>query len=365
MTNTWDAMGNRVGITVNGASYSFTYDPEAGVPAVLEENRPSGVVVRYYRTPDGALIARKKGTDWRYYHYDELGSTRLLTDGSGNVTDTYSYDPWGNITSHVGSTNDNPYLYIGELGYYTHYQDPEFGLLHLGFRFYDPKIGRFTQQDPIGDGLNWYEYVEGNPLAWADPYGLGIIDLIQTGLDVAGCAPVIGEAADCANGLICLARRDYVGAGLSFTSMIPVVGDAIGKGGKVTRKVVQKVAKKTGKVAKVAKKSKKTTSKAYHYTRSSVADSIEKSGLRSSSGTIYATPIGNLSPLQAQIDLALSANRGLPGALFEIDIDALQRAGVKVSAPRQVGRAYNMPGGGIEILIRGDIVDPKYLKRIR
>jgi RHS repeat-associated protein len=221
---------------------------------MIEETSTSSL--QYFRTPDGALIARRNGSDWRYYHYDELGSTRLLTDSSGNVTDTYSYDPWGNITSHIGSTNDNPYLYIGALGYYTHYQDSEFGLLHLGFRFYDPKIGRFTQQDPIGDGLNWYEYVEGNPLAWADPYGLGIIDLIQTGLDVAGCAPVIGEAADCANGLICLARRDYVGAGLSFTSMIPVVGDAIGKGGKVTRKVVQKVAKKTGKVAKVAKASK-------------------------------------------------------------------------------------------------------------
>jgi RHS repeat-associated protein len=172
MTNTWDAIGNRVGITVNGAAYSFIYDPTAGVPAVLEENRPGGVVVRYYRTPDGALIARKKGTDWSYYHYDELGSTVLLTDGAGNVTDRYTYDPWGNIASHIGSTNDNPYLYIGALGYYTHYQDSEFGLLHLGFRFYNPKIGRFTQLDPIKDGLNWYAYCDGNPLTSVDPWGL-------------------------------------------------------------------------------------------------------------------------------------------------------------------------------------------------
>jgi RHS repeat-associated protein len=165
-------MGNRVGITVNGATCSFIYDPTAGVPAVLEENRPGGVVVRYYRTPDGALIARRNGSDWRYYHYDELGSTRLLTDGSGNVTDTYSYDPWGNTISHVGSTTDNPYQYVGALGYYTHWQSPDVKLLQLGFRFYDPEIGRFTQLDPIKDGLNWYEYNDSNPPAWTDPWGL-------------------------------------------------------------------------------------------------------------------------------------------------------------------------------------------------
>ena len=43
--------------------------------------------------------------------------------------------------------------------------------------------------------------------------------------------------------------------------------------------------------------------KAYHYTRKEVAALIEEGGLRSSSGIVYATPHGGLSPLQAQIDL--------------------------------------------------------------
>jgi RHS repeat-associated protein len=172
ITNTWDTIGNRVGITVNEAAYSFIYDPTADIPAVLEENRPGGVVVRYYRTPDGALIARKKGVEWRYYHYDELGSTRLLTDSSGNVIDQYCYDAWGNVTSHIGSTTDNPYQYVGALGYYTHWQCPDAKLLQLGFRFYNPEIGRFTQIDPIGDELSWYTYCGGNPLAYVDPWGL-------------------------------------------------------------------------------------------------------------------------------------------------------------------------------------------------
>ncbi|GIW98761.1 MAG: hypothetical protein KatS3mg111_2094 [Pirellulaceae bacterium] len=63
----------------------------------------------------------------------------------------------------------------------------------------------------------------------------GFWDKVQLGLDVVGCIPVIGEAADGVNGVISLARGDHVGAGLSFASMIPVYGDAIGKGGKLAR----------------------------------------------------------------------------------------------------------------------------------
>ncbi|GIW99520.1 MAG: hypothetical protein KatS3mg111_2853 [Pirellulaceae bacterium] len=63
----------------------------------------------------------------------------------------------------------------------------------------------------------------------------GFWDKVQLGLDVVGCIPVIGEAADGVNGVISLARGDHVGAGLSFASMIPVYGDIVGKGGKVAR----------------------------------------------------------------------------------------------------------------------------------
>lgn len=173
MSHTWDATGNRGKLTVNGNDYSFVYDVYAGVPAVLEEQGPDKSYY-YIRTPSGILIARVDASSGasRYYHYDETGSTRLLTDANGNVTDTYAYDAYGSVVSHNGSTADNPYQYVGALGYYTHYQDPDFGLLQLGFRFYDPRSGRFTQLDPIGDGLNWYAYAAGNPMGWLDPWGL-------------------------------------------------------------------------------------------------------------------------------------------------------------------------------------------------
>lgn len=52
---------------------------------------------------------------------------------------------------------------------------------------------------------------------------------------------------------------------------------------------------------------------AYHYTRPQNVASIQSKGLLEGA---YATPNGGLSPLQAQIDLALPPNRGLPGSLL-------------------------------------------------
>jgi hypothetical protein len=72
------------------------------------------------------------------------------------------------------------------------------------------------------------------------------LDTLQTVLDGVGLIPAAGELADFANGLISLGRGDIVGAGLSFVSVIPWIGDAIGKGGKVGRKVVKCGDKVTG-----------------------------------------------------------------------------------------------------------------------
>lgn len=48
------------------------------------------------------------------------------------------------------------------------------GLYFYRARYYDAEVGRFTTKDPIGfeGGMNLYNYVEGNPVIWTDPYGL-------------------------------------------------------------------------------------------------------------------------------------------------------------------------------------------------
>jgi RHS repeat-associated protein len=53
---------------------------------------------------------------------------------------------------------------------YTH--DKTLNLYFAQFRFYDPETRRFTQEDPVKDGADWYVYVYDNPLMWVDPLGL-------------------------------------------------------------------------------------------------------------------------------------------------------------------------------------------------
>jgi RHS repeat-associated protein len=175
LTNTWDADRNRVALEVGEDTYQFVYDPTASVPAVLAEVTPEDGTVYYIREPSGALIARVDGESMRYYHFDQLGSTRLLTDDDGAVTDRYTYDAYGNRLTHDTYTGsvDQPYQYVGQLGYYNHYQSPDFALLQLGVRFYDTEVGRFTQLDPVWR-IRWssYLYTSAIPTVQVDPAGM-------------------------------------------------------------------------------------------------------------------------------------------------------------------------------------------------
>ncbi|MHB1459800.1 MAG: RHS repeat protein [Armatimonadota bacterium] len=113
---------------------------------------------------------RLNGTNLKYYHFDELGSTLFLTDANGVQTDKYVYNAWGKVVSSSGTTV-NPFKYVGRLGYYTHAEAGN-TLLLLGTRFYDPDAGVFTQRDAAKDGLSWYSYTSGHSMVAVDPWGL-------------------------------------------------------------------------------------------------------------------------------------------------------------------------------------------------
>lgn len=114
-------------------------------------------------------------------------------------------------------------------------------------------------------------------------------------------------------------------------------GAAIGGGIRVMR---------AGVIGSKATRGAAGASEAFQYTFSRRLASIRSQGLRPGS---YATPNGALSPLQAHIDLALPANRGLPDALVRIDLAGLRQAGYQIPETTQVGRSFGMPGGGMEI----------------
>ena len=99
------------------------------------------------------------------------GETRQLTNGSGNVADTYFYSAYGTPLASTG-TDTNPFKYGGEYGYYTD-SAPE-GLILCGARWYDPQIERWLSRDPIGydGGDNLFAYCQDNPIIFCDPFGL-------------------------------------------------------------------------------------------------------------------------------------------------------------------------------------------------
>ena len=86
-------------------------------------------------------------------------------------------------------------------------------------------------------------------------------DMGHLALDVAGLAPGIGEVADFTNALAYAAEGQYLNAAFSLISLIPVAGDAIGKGGKIATWLAQKAAK-GGNAAKAVVKAKEAGIKA-------------------------------------------------------------------------------------------------------
>lgn len=104
-----------------------------------------------------------------YLGYDHLGSLRFVTDAAGRLIKAIAYDSFGNV---VGDSNPTLVMPIGFAGGLW---DPDTGLLHFGFRDYDPDVGRWTAKDPIlfaGGSLDLYGYVLNDPVNGLDPLGL-------------------------------------------------------------------------------------------------------------------------------------------------------------------------------------------------
>ena len=201
-TNTYDAEDRLVRVVTPKAEVTFQYDPlgrriekrvirwhdEDGDREPDEDEEGSARVIRYLYdqedilatfTDTGRELARYThgpGIDeplaevrrhrTRFYHDDVLGSVIALTGPYGHPVRHYSFTAFGAPEDHRG--DPQPYRYTGREW------DKEVGLYYYRGRYYDSRLGRFTQEDPIGlaGGLNLYAYVGNNPLNFSDPNGL-------------------------------------------------------------------------------------------------------------------------------------------------------------------------------------------------
>jgi len=179
----YDGDGRRASKTVNGTTTEYIYDTIAGLAYVLTEQTGSNTTLYTYGT-DLVAMTDPSGVQ-SYYHYDGLGSSRALSNGSGQVTARYSYDAFGAVRSSSG-TSPNSFKFTGEQA------DDETGLIYLRARYYDPETGRFMSKDPKAgtedspQSLNRYVYSRNNPVTLRDSSGEFVIEAIALGLFAYG-----------------------------------------------------------------------------------------------------------------------------------------------------------------------------------
>ncbi len=161
--------GIRIGQASSQGQTLYTLDNNRSYAQVITEQRDGSEAVSYTYGDD--LVSQKRGTEVSTYHYDGLGSTRVLSDSAGSISDEYDYDAFGEILNQLGSTENN-YLFTGEQF------DSNLDQYYLRARYYNQNVGRFTQmdtfmgrsEDPVT--LHKYLYANADPVNGIDPSGL-------------------------------------------------------------------------------------------------------------------------------------------------------------------------------------------------
>ena len=154
---------------------THVYEPDSYVPLARIDLSPD--LGAKARTPDEPALAARV----YYLHTSINGAPEEMTDARGTLVWQARYAVWGNtVAEHwhrehrpdpSGLSAQSPLPQ--NLRMQGQYADPETGLCYNTFRYYDPDIGRFISQDPIGlaGGMNLYQYAP-NPIRWIDPWGL-------------------------------------------------------------------------------------------------------------------------------------------------------------------------------------------------
>ena len=158
----YDGLGRRIQrSTSTGASERYVYD---GLDALADLNADWSINTTYLNDLGADRHLRQTSpTGVSYFLTDHLGSTSALTDASGTLIEQTTYDSFGNGPNSTRT----------RYGFTGRERDPDTGLYSYRSRWYDPGVGRFVSQDPIRllGGINWYDYVDNNPLSWIDPFG--------------------------------------------------------------------------------------------------------------------------------------------------------------------------------------------------
>jgi RHS repeat-associated protein len=164
---TYDPLGHRNSATVNGQRTDYLTDP-AGMGYVAAEYTGAGLVARYTRGIGLTSRIDAMGAA-AYYDFDALGNTVGLTNAAGAYVNRYRFLPFGETTTVLAGL-PNPFTFVGQFGV----MEDGSGTFHMRLRNYDPMLGRFLSNDPLGlagGNMNLRSYVFNSPTNAIDPTG--------------------------------------------------------------------------------------------------------------------------------------------------------------------------------------------------
>lgn len=192
LQTTFNSFGKIMSISCeNGKSeeMTFTYGPDnERWQTILKKNHTlsrkvsylgdcekiiaNGRIRRLYYLDDGAIFVKQANRpDSIYFTFtDHLGSIVAIVDYNGIEKFKAAYDAWGNQTIY---RNDIDF----HRGYTGHEMLPDFDLINMNGRLYDPILGRFLSTDNFvqapwdSQNFNRYTYCLNNPLKYTDPSG--------------------------------------------------------------------------------------------------------------------------------------------------------------------------------------------------
>jgi RHS repeat-associated protein len=195
-TLVWDAENRLISCIRGAVITTYQYDAQSRRIAKIAGNAATSITTLYLYDAWNCIADYERGTDvspvitlkkTRLWGTDLSGTMQgaggggglllitdhsaLLTshsptyDGNGNVSEyltttgtlaaRFEYDPFGNAVANTDARNRFTYRFS------TKPRDIETSLYYYGYRYYDPKIGRWLSRDPIEEegGVNLYGFI--------------------------------------------------------------------------------------------------------------------------------------------------------------------------------------------------------------
>jgi hypothetical protein len=129
-----------------------------------------GVMSVSYTTINGEIVSENRNGVPSDYIPDALGSTIALLSSQHQITDTWTYWPYGEVRTHTGSSV-TPFTFGGTVGYHS---DVLGSFTYVRASELRVSLTRWQRVDPLWPSERPFCYAKSTPVTLADPAGLSV-----------------------------------------------------------------------------------------------------------------------------------------------------------------------------------------------